>query len=149
MLKLLNMSLGNFVNSTYSKIFKIGKIFVVAITLYILIFGFFQFSTGSSLNSKTMNCPFSNHSMSICKMNPIEHIQEWQSMFTSLPAKDAISIFFVYLLLAIVGTLMWQGSFRHIEIKSFYSRFFSRYCFHIEDPIKKAFSKGLLNPKLF
>lgn len=143
------MSVSNFANKTFSNIFAISKIFIVIFTLYVLVFGFFQFGFGSSINGKVANCPFSNHSMSICKMNPIEHIQEWQNMLLSLPIRETTPTLLFFLFFGLLGMLMWRNSFSHIEIKNLYTSFFSRYNFHIQDPIKHAFSRGILNPKLF
>ncbi|MFZ2556053.1 MAG: hypothetical protein WAX57_04395, partial [Minisyncoccia bacterium] len=64
-----------------AKIKNIIKFPIVLAVFTVLIFGISFFGMGMDTMSPTANCPFGGHSMSICKMNPMEHIQEWQSMF--------------------------------------------------------------------
>lgn len=133
------------------KIPKIITIAVSALTLWILLFGLLQIGTDMNMVDGKANCPFSGHSMSICKMNPMEHIQEWQSMFTTLPAKDALSFLSALLaLLALLAIGAWKKFSIHdqpwpeIYINPFYLR-----KYEIFDPLKEAFSSGILNPKIF
>jgi hypothetical protein len=129
---------------------KILKSSVVLATLWILFFGFSQFGMGMSMDMNgQINCPFSGHSMSICKMNPMEHIEEWQSMFASLPVKDALSILFTLILFIAVRKLIPWHKFSLLEIKYLYTKYLFRNNFHIHYPLKEAFSRGILNPKLF
>ncbi|OGI74912.1 hypothetical protein A3D36_01275 [Candidatus Nomurabacteria bacterium RIFCSPHIGHO2_02_FULL_36_29] len=136
-----------------AKIQKIIKLTVVLAFSAVLLFGFSGFGMmGMDMNSPMVNCPFGGHSMSICKMNPMEHIQEWQSMFTTLPAKDALSSLLSILLalLALFGLRFFKKFSLHdqpwpeVYISPFYLR--KRQIF---DPLKEAFSSGILNPKIF
>ncbi len=122
---------------------------VVLATLWILFFGFSQFGAGLDMSGKMINCPFSGHSMSICKMNPMEHIQEWQNMFTSLPIKSSLSILFALFLFLVIRRLVPWHKFSLPEIKYQYTKYLFKSNFHVLNPLKEAFSKGLLNPKLF
>ncbi len=124
---------------------------VSAITLWVLLFGIFGFGSAMDMSIATGNCPFSGHSMSICKMNPMEHIQEWQSMFTMIPAKDALSFLSALLaLLALLAIGAWKKFSIHdqpwpeIYIDPFYLR-----KYQIFNPLQEAFSNGILNPKIF
>jgi len=106
---------------------------------------FLKFET----NPVAVNCPFSGHSMSICKMNPMEHVQEWQNMFTSLPVKLSFSILFIlFLFIAIKGAVPWYR-FSFLNIKYQYTKYLFKTNFYIPNPIKEAYSGGILNPKLF
>ncbi len=134
--------------------FKVPKIIVMVvslITLYVIFFGFFQFDMGMDKNGKMVNCPFSNHSMSICKMNPLEHLQEWQSMFTTLPARDVLPLLSALIvLLALLGLKFLGKSFLYNQPQSeiLAGLLYSRSIF-IPHPLKIAFSRGILNPKTF
>ena len=135
-----------------AKIQKIIKLTVVLAFSAVLLFGFFGFGMGMDMNGTMINCPFAGHSMSICKMNPMEHIQEWQSMFTTLPEKDTLSSLLSILLalLALFGLRFFKKFSLHdqpwpeVYINTFYLR--KRQIF---DPLKEAFSSGILNPKIF
>lgn len=128
---------------------KIIKLPVIFGLLLFLILGVSQFGMGMEMNGKMVNCPFTSHSMSICKMNPLEHIEEWQSMFTTLPAKDIISIISLLLVVIALTTLSFWGRFSIPDIRYLHSRLFSKNKFHIPNPLEEAFSQGILNPKLF
>ena len=135
-------------------LFKIPKIITIVLailTLYVLFFGFFQFDMGMDQNGKMVNCPFSNHSMSICKMNPLEHLQEWQSMFTTLPARDIVPLLTALLsILALLGLKFFEKFPLSEQSKtgSYISIFYLKNLF-IPHPLKIAFSRGILNPKTF
>src|SRR3990167_3167940 len=86
-----------------ARIKNVAKFSIVIAVFAMLLFGFFGFGMmGMDMNSPMANCPFGGHSMSICKMNPMEHIQEWQGMFTTLPAKDTLSSLLSILLALLV-----------------------------------------------
>lgn len=116
------------------------------VMLSVLLFSMGHFKIVQHIKGQLSNCPFATVHSSICEIGPVEHLQEWQNTLTSLPIKDIISILFTLLLL---GILIWVGNFPQNEIKKLYSNRFSRYNFHIFDPIKEAFSAGILNPKVF
>ncbi len=119
------------------------------IAIYVSFFGLYQL--GMDMNGEIVNCPFSNHSMSICKMNPLEHIEEWRSMFTTLPAKDALPLLSLLLgMLSLVG-LKFFGKFSLYDPsqqEGQESLFYLRN-FYIPHPLKESFSRGILNPKTF
>lgn len=129
---------------------KINPVFLALVLmpfLWMALFGLSQMSMG--MNGETANCPFSDHSMSICKMNPLEHIEEWQSMFTAIPAKDIVSFFFLLLVVIALTTLSFWSRFSIPDIRYLYKRLLYKKKFHIPNPLEEAFSQGILNPKLF
>lgn len=133
------------------KIPKIITIAVSALTLWMLIFGISQLSMDVSTMDGKTNCPFGGHSMVICQMNPLEHIQEWQSMFTMLPAKDALSILSVLLSLLALLALRFLNTpslFKKPQLEQYVNPFYLNRV-PIFNPLKEAFSRGILNPKLF
>lgn len=126
------------------------KFAVIIYTIWILIFGFFQLEFGMNINKSTANCPFSAHSEAMCQMNPLEHIEEWQSMFTMIPSQNLISIFFVLFALIILSKLKFWNRFSISGLPLIIPS--SRYSFinfQIFNPLKEAFSRGILNPKIF
>jgi len=131
---------------------KLIKYSIALAVFAMLLFGFCGFGANMDMNGTMVNCPFAGHSMSICKMNPMEHIQEWQSMFTTLPAKDALSSLLTILLalLALLGLSFFKKFSLHdqpwpeVYINPFYLR-----RSQIFNPLKEAFSNGILNPKIF
>ncbi len=124
--------------------------FIATIFILVAVFGISQ--VGMDIGGTMTRCPFSGHSMSICSMNPLEHLEEWQSMFTTLPSKDILSIILSILLtlLALLGLKYFNKlsleNFSRLElgINRFYSRNIS-----VSDYLQEAFSQGILNPKLF
>ena len=134
---------------------KISKIIVGIASislLWMMFFGLSQFGMATDVNGNVVKCPFAGHSMSICIMNPTEHIEEWQSMFTTLPAQqDAVLALFALIVLVAFGTLgFWNKFSIHNELLLL-SRLRSRLrdSFQIFDPLQEAFSSGILNPKIF
>jgi hypothetical protein len=114
-------------------------------------FGPYQFGMGMDMNGEMVKCPFSSHSMSICKINPLEHIQEWQSMFTTLPAKDTLAFLSSLLaLLALLGLKFFgkYSLYNFPQQETFRSLFYLKN-FYIPHPLKVAFARGILNPKTF
>jgi len=121
--------------------------FIAIAFLLVGVFGMSQI--GANVNGTNMKCPFANHSESLCKMNPMEHLQEWQSMFTTLPIKNTI-FSLLYVLLALLG-LRFFRNFSLIDIPQpkRHINFYYLRDFFIRNPIKEAFSSGILNPKIF
>lgn len=128
---------------------KLIKFSIVLAVLTVLSFGISGFGQGMDMNSSTAICPFSGHSMSMCKMNPMEHIQEWQSMFTTLPAKDILTL--LSLLLALFALLKLRQVFsvsKIPKVDSYINLFYIRRP-PISNFLQEAFSSGILNPKIF
>ncbi len=122
---------------------------VLLAVLTVLLFGISSFGLGMGTMSPTANCPFGGHSMSICKMNPMEHIQEWQSMFTTLPAKDSLTLLSLLLVLFVLLKLRQVFSVPKIPKTDSYINLFYIHRPPIFNPFKEAFSSGILNPKIF
>ena len=97
----------------------------------------------------TQNCLFGGHSISICIMDPTEHIQEWQSMFTILPVKDTVSVLFLLLVVIAVSILPFWSRYSILDTQHLYTRLLSKKKLYIPNPLEEAFSQGILNPKTF
>lgn len=97
-----------------------------------------------------VDCPFVfGHSMAICEMNPMEHLQEWQSMFTMLPSQNVLLALFALLALLLARKFHSTFSIPEPPLTPRSNRPVYTQSFQIFDPLKEAFSSGILNPKLF
>jgi len=124
------------------------KIFLVLSVFWMLLFGLF--AVGGDVADPTQKCPFSNHSMVICQMNPTEHIQEWQSTFTMLPTQNILSLLFALFALLAISKLKFWNRFSIPEPPLVISSSrLSLISFQIFNPLKELFSSGILNPKIF
>lgn len=131
-------------------ILKKSTYILAASIFFVLVFGFSLFVGASeNVDGVAVNCPFGGHSVSICKANPLEHIQELQSMFVSLPGRDMLpTLIFSLLSLLALGLSLYKAiikswlSYRPIG-RSILSGIF------IPNPLKDAFSNGILNPKIY
>lgn len=130
---------------------KIGKILLCALVLWTMLFGMSQMSANMSTMDSKANCLFGGHSMAICQMNPMEHIQEWQSMFTMLPAQNTLLLLFALFAFLAISKLRFWSRFSIPEPPLLLSRnqHAVTHSFRIFDPLKEAFSSGILNPKIF
>lgn len=125
------------------------KFIVIICTTWILIFGFFQLESGMlNINKSETNCPFSAHSEAMCQMNPMEHFQEWQNAFTVLPTKNIVSMFLFILTFILIGRFAFSNRFL-VQKSSFLFLINIINSFRIFNPLKDAFSNGILNPKIF
>ncbi len=113
-----------------------------------LFFGITGFGLGIDTTSPTANCPFGGHSMSICKMNPVEHIQELQSMFTMLPAKNTLALFLFLALFALYKLRHTLSVPKLSQVDASVNLFYIHRP-RIIDSLEDAFSSGILNPKIF
>jgi len=90
----------------------------------------------------------------ICTMTLIEHISRWQGMFTAIPQKaDLMAMLFA--LISAVGALAFSILKRNqlLLLKYFSDRWrlYLKQNPHILlfDPLQEAFSRGILNPKIY
>ena len=123
------------------------KISLMILVSWTLLFGFTQIGGSDPLQ----RCPLSGHQMVICQMNPTEHIQEWQSMFTMLPVESAVfAILALFAFFVVFTSKLWSGISLPDPATVYSQRFRARaFAFQIFDPLKEAFSSGILNPKLY
>ncbi len=128
---------------------RIIKIPLVLVVFWMLLFGLPQMSMNMSTMDGKANCPFGGHSMAICQMNPMEHIQEWQSMFTMLPAQNTLLLLFALFAFLFIRKLYSRFSIPEPPLSYPDNRAAYSQSFQIFDPLKEAFSSGILNPKVF
>lgn len=98
------------------------------------------------------NCFMPGMTEVLCQMNPLEHIAEWQSMFTAAPNQNDVLMFLLALLALVLGTLFLHSHQSTAPPKILVSQFkFLYYKRHIPivSPLQEAFSNGILHPKLY
>ena len=133
---------------------KLQKFLIVitaTLTLVVLFLGMTHFGTSGHMKTQMINCPFMPGHTSICKMSPMDHIAAWQSMFTTLPTKETLSLLFILLtFLALLRFKFRDKFFISVHLcRSFYTNRYWVSRLLIFNPLKEAFSRGILNPKLF
>jgi FtsH-binding integral membrane protein len=132
-------------------------------TKVFIIFGLFAFVTLSVFglshtawmpkndNGDMTGCIFTGQVM-LCKMSIIEHISLWQSMFTALPQKSlALTALVVLLLTAIFVTknILDPPSLSNNKASAQKLYLAQHPDIPLFDPLKEAFSRGILNPKIY
>lgn len=116
------------------------------------IFGLGQFADMPMNEDGGMEgCIFMGKTM-FCKMSVIEHIALWQSMFTAVPQKSAM--FLVLSILLIVVIFITKNILAPPRLFKRYAPAYKLYLTEhpnlpLCNPLKTAFSRGILNPKIY
>ena len=93
------------------------------------------------------SCPYMNGA-AVCKMNPLEHVAAWQSMFTALPVSTGLIAVLLFALLALVFIrIAW--SVHTVEPALLYNHRFRNRPPISRHSLQEAFAKGILNTKAF
>lgn len=140
-------------NISLKKLSKFALIFALAAFFLIASFGLGHLGAPMAMgeNSAVSNCPYMP-GVSICNMALFEHISSWQTIFAALPLnQNAFSVLLslILTLLAAFFGLTWFYR-AHSSLKLFpiwLSRSKKEYI--PETFLKEAFSRGILNTKLF
>lgn len=129
---------------TSSALFKKISLFFVIMGIvalvFITFFGMTISSSGMQMNEKGQmpGCLFNGY-LEICTITFSEYIQKWQNVFTALPSKMTYLAFALLL-----AGLTFIGSFIGRKICYIHNRGFQIFNF-----LKEAFSRGILNPKIY
>lgn len=128
---------------------KLRNSFMLVGILGILLFSIPQMSMDMRVSGGNINCPFGGHSTAICQMNPMEHIQEWQGIFTILPIQNT-SLLFTFFAFLVISKLKFRNRFLILEAPLvILGSLYSLISFQIFDSLEELFSSGILNPKVF
>ena len=126
-----------------------SKILVaIAITAFQMV-GVFGIFYGMDMNSKGQmaNCPFMGVT-AICNMTPFEHIAAWQSMFTSIPQQSTgLTLLFALLSFALARLFIVHLA-RDADETTQRVSYFDREP-TVFDPLRLAFARGIIHPKIF
>ena len=102
-----------------------------------------------SMDMPMPGCPLMGDTTVVCTMDPIEHIEAWQHMFTALPQIGLV------LLIVLVAALAFSlhRLFSRIWLLRTLYRFKSVVGvaneYRTRSHLQELFSQGILNPKLF
>lgn len=126
------------------------KVSLVLLVFWVLLFGFLQFGMSMDTRLGMVHCPLMpGHSTLICKMNPLEHIQEWQNIFISLPYNSLSLLTILALAFFVFKKFKKDDPFSISKISRQTSSFLLLNNFKLYNPIKEAYSQGILNTKIF
>lgn len=133
---------------------------------FLLIFGVFSFLAvgtfgmeqffGMQMNDDgTMSGCLFDGKAKICNMTFSDHLSRWKGMFTAITQKANLFIL-LFLLISSVGALLLFNARRRLLLLLF-SRFSNRWRLYIRhnpelslfNPLREAFSQGILNPKIY
>lgn len=136
------------------KISKLITPFVLLSLFFIVGFGL-SHSLGMEMkNDGTMGGCMFDGKAAICPMTFAEHLSRWQGMFSVIPQKSA---FLIQLLVLISTLVLAVFALRRNLLLSLFSYFSERWRLYLKnnphllffDPIREAFSQGILNPKIY
>ena len=138
----------NFVST--KKLGKIALILTAVVFLWAGTFGLLYHIGEMQAGGAMSGCLF-NGQMEICAMNLSEHIALWQRMFTALPQNTNLLNIFI-LASTLVAVVFWRKS-----LFEFFESIASRWRFYIKqhlqvnllNPLRVAFARGILNPKIY
>lgn len=118
------------------------------------VFGIFQSAQMEMKDDGTMSgCLFDGRA-EICLMTIAEHISRWQGMFTVIPQKTDLRVL-LFALISAIGALAVSALRRNHHFLSKHSsdrrRLYLKQNPHIPlfNPLREAFSRGILNPKIY
>jgi hypothetical protein len=122
-----------------------SSIFFLLVTLVLMMSVGGIFSAQMMMEDGMHDCPFMGIA-ALCEMSPLQHLSEWQSMFAT--TFQQFSTFALLLLLALALTWRFADQFFLPKpTKIFVPRY--RYRERVFDPLKLAFARGLIHPKVF
>ena len=103
---------------------------------------------GMSIDGRMVNCIFMEGG---CNMTLSEHMNIWQQMFAAMTTKVFSLNFFVLIALLWFTLVYSLANVYPILFQDFIYqyRFRKKISLSIFDPIKEAFSRGILNPKIY
>jgi hypothetical protein len=124
-------------------------VFVLAAFAFAGGFGVLHVGMDMDASGSMSACPFMGMT-ALCQMTPLEHIEAWQGMFTSLPwSAGAAALAFV--LLVFLGLASAAG----VRIRPVCTEYQALQCLRRREyapptnPLQELFSNGILNPKYF
>ena len=128
--------------------------FALVAFLSIALFGISQTVMGMEKRSDgTMSGCMFNGQAQICTMTFSEHVAHWQAMFTTTTPQKAL-VFALLVLLAVVFVAVAILKRNLFLLFSYYATRWRLYIKHnpelsLLNPLKEAFSSGILHPKIF
>lgn len=94
-----------------------------------------------------IGCPLATHGLVVCSMNPLEHLNMWQSMFAAIPVQTlgvALTLLLAAVVLLRFKDFLWRlepspqpiHASRYLQAKAY-------------NPLQRFVARGLMHPKVF
>lgn len=140
-------------NRAGKKLRNILLLSTLATFFFVGFLGIFHFDMDMTSDGQMSSGCFMPGMSTICQMDPIEHITEWQSMFTAIPGNsDVLTILLILLTSVLLGFVLIKRSTHPHLSQSPPSKslsFYQRRHVPIVSHIQEAFSNGILHPRLY
>ena len=131
---------------------RLWKTFVALAVVILILYGsfglpHFGMSSSMGMNGEMGPCPFMP-SVAICNMTPLQHIAAAQSILTATPQERSNLLF---MLLLAFAALITASFYRRILWPPLVpvSLTFVKYPAFAQSSLQEAYSRGILNPKIF
>lgn len=95
-----------------------------------------------------IGCSLLDNEMTLCNMNPLDHISAWQNMFAAIPALSTVIL--LLLLLALFFVLR-QNRYLWLPYPSPQSDYYISHSPDqaVSDTLQRFIARGLMHPKIF
>ena len=128
------------------KMFQTSVLFLFTIFVFTALIGLHQ-GMATNQSGDMEGCIFTGKMM-LCKMNAIEHISLWQSIFTAVPqeltALLSIPVLMLFALAAAFDSRQPQKQLGHSQL-----HLEQNFTISYINPLNEAFSRGILHPKIY
>jgi hypothetical protein len=136
-----------------TKIFPKMLLSAVIIALLIAAFGLPHFGMSMTMDmdengNMSMDC-YMPGMTAVCNMTPLEHVADWQSMFTSILSQNISILLLLAMLAAIVGFIWTRHTHSPPQKLHVSSRFIRREYIPHHTSLQELLSNGILHPKVF
>jgi len=130
----------------YFGVMRWGAFLTVLLVLFVGTFGVWH---ALNMHGEMSGCPLMTYAASLCGMSPIEHLAVWQRVFTAVPQR-ALMLLLGFLMFGIVLSRLGGSRVRLWADQAQYQA--TRrlvLVFAPLEPLKRAFSQGILHPKIY
>lgn len=120
-------------------------VFVLIIALFLLVNIGGIFTAEMMMDGDMTHCPYMGVA-ALCDMSPLEHLSQWQMTFSTTVQQFATAALLLLLAFAILRSLIGRLTAPK-RIEAFVPRY--RYRVRNFDPLRLAFARGIIHPKVF
>lgn len=127
---------------------KLAPVTALLAVIAIAIFGPGHFFGMETKSDGTMRgCIFSGNA-ALCSMGLIEHITQWQNLFSAIPIKTILALGIIVLISLVLGQRRQNLLSGQMDLPKQFSNA-NDHGASIFNPLKLAFSQGILHPKVY
>ncbi len=127
----------------------IGVLFLLSLAVS-LGFGYFHVKNMGSMDMPMPGCPFMIDTSVVCSMDPLQHIEAWQHLFTAIPSVGITALVLLLGILALYTSSVFPQFLKHLSVELLL-RVPAPQTLNVfrQNYLQEFFSRGILNPKLF